>query len=401
MAGRLSYGQDVIKLSPQTIEEISKQVPPGKDGATGMQGAQGIQGVQGPKGDKGDPGSGASKPSCVYYIYTAADWDSCIAGLKDGRVTAAYVMQTGIKKNVTIPKSWAGDSKFFYIQGNGAYHDGWIKQEKPASQSEAEDLMTQFKWKTENLAMQAPGDTCIVAYGGYGNSVVDCRFRKAKQAVYGGFTMNMLILHNDAVNMTGTGFEIDRLYVTGSGTSSTCSNNSMMALNRVFNANGSYASLSSKAANNVLYWRNILEGGSPQFGIITDDQGSTTCKQVLKIGNHFELTPGVADMQDRLNDGSSINDGNWFQKPSPKRLNVISGAGALITFNNHPNLLSGDKLSADPSCKWSMMNNKRFDFSTLFTAPPTQYDIKYFYQGGARWENLQGQLNGKKLTTTP
>lgn len=341
---------------------------------------------------------GANKPSCVYLVYTAADWDSAIAGLKAGKVTKIEVMQTDIKKNVSIPKTWAGNSKYLIIEGNGAYHDGWIKQEKPATQSEAENEMTQFKVDIIHLAMQAPQDTCIVLYGGYNNTIENNRFRKAKQAVYLGFCMNALVQHNDAVNMTGTAFELDRLYVSGAGTSNSCSNNSLMQYNRVFNANGSYAAFSSKAANNADFYRNIVEGGQAQFGIITDDQGSTTCKIVLKRNNHFEFTPLVADMQDKLNDGLSDNSGNWFQKPSPLRLNIISGAGAIVNFNNHSNLLSTDKINLPVTAKLNMLNNKRVDLAGFFagTGKPPQNNIVYFYQNGMRTEFGNYTVNGLK-----
>ena len=377
--------QDQIILSPATKAELK-----GKDGVDGKDGKDGKDGVDGL----------GFKQGCVYYIYTAADIDSAIAGLKAGRITKFDFQQTDITKNILLPKTWAGTSKFLIIEGNAANLKGWIKQEMPASQTEAEDLMTQYKIIIQNLSFEAPNDTCIALYGSLNNDINNNRFRRAKSAVHLGFCMNAVIFHNDAVNMTGTAFVANRLYVTGSGTSNAQSNNATFSHNRVFNADSCFASFASYSSNNIDYYKNTIEGNKPQYGIYNDDQGSTTVKMYSHYGMHCETVAYNSMFYTKLNDGVVSFDNTWNQKISTSLVKLVSGAGCILSWNTAPNMMAGDRFSIPNNVKVSMFNNKKTDM-TLFTVQPLQYDIHYFFQNGSRWSNSNGLLNDKKITTAP
>jgi len=373
----------------------------GKDGINGKDGKDGATGPMGPAGPAGS-GSGVVKPSCVFQVYNASDIDAAINGVIAGTVTKIEFMQTDIVKNISIPKSWGGNSKFLIIEGNGANLKGWIKQQMPASQSEAEDLMTQYKIIVQNLSFEAPNDTCLALYGSMNNDVKNNRFRRAKSAVHLGFCMNAMVYHNDAVNMTGTAFVANRLYVTGAGLTNAQSNNATFMHNRVFNADSCFASFASYSSNNIDYWKNTVEGKKPQYGFYNDDHQSSTVKMYSHYGNHCETTALNSMFYTKLNDGVINYENTWNQKASPNLYEVVSGAGAIVNVLNNPNILSSDKFKATTTTKWNIWNNKRFDETTIWNgAAPTQVDLRYYYQGGYKWVNAVARFNNQRIQTAP
>jgi hypothetical protein len=363
------------------------------------------QGAKGDKGDKGDPGSGGStaRPSSTVDIYTAADIDSAISGLKAGKVSCLNFKQTDITKNITLPYKWAGSSKKVIISLNGNNLNGWIKTEMPPSYAEAENFGTQHRVEITPGTITGNGnDTGIVLYCYINAEVRGVSFKNNAVAMYTGFTMNARVIGCDATGMKKAGFVADRLRIpnpTDQAKSLQCNNIKYSSV-RVHNAEGALYSFYSYANNKVIYEDCIAEGKNPNHDFYFDDGGDPVVKQVYFIRSHCENSPTKSVFFVRMNDGDVIFDGTWNQKSSPILYDVVSDAGCYVEVNNNPNILTSDKFRTSSGAFWSFYNNKRFDFATSWIgAPPVQYDLKYKYQNGSRWENSNGQLNNKKILT--
>lgn len=394
----LSYSQDKIILSDETKAELK-----GADGKDGANGKDGVDGKDGKDGKDGVSGSG-QKNGWVYHIYTAADIDSAIAGLKAGKVGCFFFEATDINKDIVLPWQWVGNSKMLIINFNGVNLNGVIKTELPPTYADAERIATQYKVVIRDGMLTGHGNDTTMSLACFINSeFTNIRSRAAAVAGYFAFNMTARVVGCDATGMKKAGYVADRLLLPlATDTKRDLqSNNIFFGWDRVHNAVGCEYSFGKFGANNAMTFMCPIEGNEPKIGVNYDDLGMTTVRVTHDLYNWCETKASVAMFKYKSNDGL-INLTGWNSKQSPFLVDLTSASGALLNMYGMINMLNSDRIKMPLNSKINLTDSKYVNVDTLFPdGKPAQYSIEMYYQNGLRKFIGNNTWNGKQVTLTP